>query len=574
MNSIQKGLLTLMLGGIAAGAFVGCDEDDTFDINSPSWLEDRIDSIAASKDKGDRGDTTSVVITKSEVGAEDCSSGWFTEFSQFFAIPSGQQLTVRFTNYTSGANNWNNWNIVVANAAATSVDQVATYAEYFALRSDAYGWGGTLSTYDDANISTNYAEVAAAAGATDQWAYFLSHMQGAEVELKLQHVSAGYCYVTATATATDGTVFIEEYHQECSASDDIYVYLVADGSHFKINDAFLTPAEIVISESNPARLDLSGYPAFLTLGDSAYTAGLQAKVYYEDGTSAELDSADMSYIAPDLASTGTKTVTVVYNKTSRGNYCSPIYASYQLLITDFKALGAVIAERNYYFAAGETSTPFATSSAKVYGIGSAGDSTLLSNADVTFSDVAADGSYTISYQGLKYTGKASVKAIPEAYKTNVSYDGLVLGAEDNTAGWWTVFSKDTQVKVSETAVATFTNYTNGVSNWNNFVVILRSEDKATEYSVLRADNYGWGTGYSTATLESDAAADWDTWRAAMNGAKVTVEITNNVTTADVVVTMVGNNGVTYVQKYLGVTIDDPDNLYFAFTLEASHLVFE
>lgn len=576
MNSIQKGLLTLMVGSLAAGAFVGCDEDDSFDINSPSWLEERIDSIAKIKDSGS-SDTTKIEITVPEVGTSDCSAGWFKAFSQTFAIPSGQMLTVKFTNHTSGANNWNNWNIILCNNAKVhSTDDDATYAEYFALRSDAYGWGGTMANsgyeYVAENISTNYAEVAAAGGSEDQWAYFLSHMEGAEVEMQVQHVAAGYVYVTATATATDGTVFIENYFQTCSPSDDIYLYFTADASYLEMNEAFLTPATIVITESNPARLELSGYPSFITLGDTAFHAGIAAKVYFEDGTSADADTLDLSYIEPDLSTTGTKTVTVIYNKTSRGNYSAPVYASYQIAVTDFQKIAAVVSDHTYWFADGVTSMPFATSTAKVYGVGSDGDSTLVDNADVTFSNVAADGSYTITYQGLSCTGTASVKALPAAYETNVSYDGLVLGAEDNSALWWTVFSKDTQVKISETAVATFTNYS-GSSNWNNFVVILRKAD-LTEYAVVRADNYGWGTGYEGATLESDAAADWPTWLAAMDGAKVTVKVTNNGTSVDVVATMVGNNGVTYTQKYLGISIDDPEDVYFAFTVDGSHIVFD
>lgn len=576
MNNIQKVLLCAMAAGVSAGFFASCDEDDTFDINSPDWLASRVDSIAQSKNNNASGDTTVIELSNTTVGETSNSSGWWTAFSDVVAIPSGKKLTFEFDNYGSGENNWNNWNLAVTNAKATGTTGDKNYKEYFVLRSDAYGWVGGMGdegyAYEAANITTNYAEAATAAGNDDQWAYFRSVMQGAHVVMEIQHVTAGYVYVTATATATDGTVVWEKYHQTCSASDDIFAFLVCDGSHFENLKAVLTPATIVISESNPARLELSNYPAFLTLGDSAFHEGIAAKVYFEDGTSADADTLDLSYIAPDLSTTGAKTVTVIYNKTSRGNYCSPIYASYQISITDFKKIAAVVSDYTYWFADGVQSVPFVTSTAKVYGIGSEGNSTLVDNANVTFSDVAADGSYTITYQGLSCSGKAVVKALPAPYETNVSYDGFVLGAEDNSSGFWKVFSKDTQVKVSETAVATFTNYS-GASSWNNFVVILRKQNLA-EYAVVRADNYGWGDGYQGATLESDAAADWATWLAAMNGAKLTVKVTNNGTSVDVVATMVGNNGVTYTQKYLGISIDDPEDVYFAFTVDGSHLVFE
>lgn len=581
MNSIQKGLLTLMVGGLAAGAFVGCDEDDSFDINSPSWLQDRVDSIANSKNSGNTGDTTKIEVTVSEVGLSDYSVAWWGNndgtnaqgFSQYFSIPSGQQLTLRFTNHTSGANNWNNWNLCVANGQRTA----DSYAEYFVIRSDAYGWGGTLSTYDATNLTTNYAEVATAAGQDDQWAYFLSSMEGAEVEMVIQHVAAGYCYVTATATCTNGAVFVEEYHQECSASDDIVAFLVADNSYMVVNEAFLTPASIVITESNPARLELSGYPAFLTLGDSAYTAGLQAKVYYEDGTSADLDSADMSYVAPELGTPGTKTVTVLYNKTSRGNYCSPIYATYPLLITDFTAIEVVANDGFvYHIAKGKTSTEFIPASVTVYGISSDGSKATIATSDVTFSAVAADGTFTASYQGLTATGKVTTKEYtPDG---TVLFNNQTVGTEDNSTVFWGAHSDKKKISAGETATFTFMNYTQGDNgnNWYNFIILLRSEDEKTEYGVLRADNFGWGTGWSSCTAESTASTDWPTWLAAMNGAKVSVTITlsSDGTTADVTAIMVGNNDVTYTQTFKGVAISNPEDVYFNLTLEKSHLVID
>ena len=202
MNSIQKGLLTLMTAGVAAGAFVGCDEDDTFDINSPDWLESRVDSIAQSKANNATGDTVKVELSNTTVGDKDNSAGWWTVFSDIIGIPSGKKLTLEFDNYGSGADNWNNWNICVVNAKATSTEANENYKEYFVLRSDAYGWGGGMAdegyAYEAANISTNYADVAAAAGVDDQWALFKEKMQGAHTVMEIQHVAAGYVYLTST----------------------------------------------------------------------------------------------------------------------------------------------------------------------------------------------------------------------------------------------------------------------------------------------------------------------------------------------------------------------------------------
>ncbi len=572
MNNIQKGLLAFMVGGLAAGAFVACDEDDTFDINSPSWLDSRIDSIANSKNSSN-SDTTVIEVSKTTIGETDNSSAWWTDFSDIIAIPSGKRLVMEFDNYSSCANNYNNWVLATTNKKGTSV-AVDGYKEYFVLRSDAWGWGGKMSseegyTYDAANITTNYAEVAAAAGAEDQWAYFLEKINGSHVVLEVQHVSAGYIYVTATMTATDGTVLKEEYHQTASAADDIYAFLTVDGSHYENFSAMLLPATIVITESNPASMVLSNTPTFLTLGDTVYHAGVTAKVTFEDGTSTDVAESELTFIAPDLTSVGTKTVNVLYNKTSRGNYCSPIIGSYSIQITDFKGIEVAVEDGYvlHYSPSYETLSLY-TAKVTVSGVSSDGSKTVLNNADVTFSTVdMKTGEFTVEYQGMKATGTVTIKEVEES---------KLIGKSDFSSGFWTVFADDVQVKSGETKTFKFTCYSDNVANWHSPVVILRTAEKA-EYAILRQDNYGWGTGYSAATLESNW--NWDTFVSSINGSSYEVSVTNNGTTFDVVYNVVDGNGDSHYQKYIGIaaagtTQADADDLYVSFTCEEAYLVFE
>ena len=152
-----------------------------------------------------------------------------------------------------------------------------------------------------------------------------------------------------------------------------------------------------------------------------------------------------------------------------------------------------------------------------------------------------------------------------------------LGASDCSTGWWGAHSTNIQVIGHQVSTVNFTNYTSGVSNWNNFVIVLCKADNS-EYAVLRADNYGWGNGYGACTATGGFGDDddaWATWRGAMNGAKCTAKIVNNGDgTADVKVVMHGTNGVDYTQDYTGINTIDPDNFYFRFTVDGSHLVFE
>ena len=167
-----------------------------------------------------------------------------------------------------------------------------------------------------------------------------------------------------------------------------------------------------------------------------------------------------------------------------------------------------------------------------------------------------------------------VKELSAFTQTLVVPSPTILGAEDNTSAWWSVHTENIKVAPKETKVVNFVNYSSGANNWNNFVIVLNDNTTATEYAVLRADNFGWGNGYAACTT-SGGQADWATWLAAMDGAKVTAYISNNGDgTADVRTVMYGTDGVTYTQDYIGINTVDPDDMYFRFTIDGCHLEFE
>lgn len=151
-----------------------------------------------------------------------------------------------------------------------------------------------------------------------------------------------------------------------------------------------------------------------------------------------------------------------------------------------------------------------------------------------------------------------------------------IGATDNTSAFWAEHTGNVKVEPRQTVVSTFTNYSSCANNWSNFCIVLCKEDNA-EYAVVRADNFGWGDGYAACQHSNNITSDeeWNEWRDAMNGAKVTTYITNNGDgTASIKAIMVGTNGKTYVQEYNGINTVDKDNFYCRYTIEASHLVFD
>ena len=205
-------------------------------------------------------------------------------------------------------------------------------------------------------------------------------------------------------------------------------------------------------------------------------------------------------------------------------------------------------------------------------------SATVSAKDLTFQ--AVPDMYTLGKKMLvaayakTYKGEAATPVIATAEFEVVDKMYTSVGATDNSTPFWGAHSENIKVNPGETFVSTFTNYTSGANNWNNFCVVLCSADGATEYAVVRADDYGWGTGYDACT-HSGTQGDWATWLAAMDGAKVTTYITNNGNgTADIKAVMIGNDGNTYTQSYTGINTVDPNNCYFNFTIDNSHIEFD
>lgn len=173
---------------------------------------------------------------------------------------------------------------------------------------------------------------------------------------------------------------------------------------------------------------------------------------------------------------------------------------------------------------------------------------------------------------------AEVEAEPVAIDHSaVTTTGTVVGATDCSTGFWSEFSEVVEVPKGESVKANFINYTDGLANWHNFLVVLQNVPEVhsadanadyKEYGVMRADNFGWGAGYDNiATAECDW--NWDTFTTDMDGASVELTITNNGDTADVVAVVTCADGTVHNQSYTGVAVDG--DLYYCLTLENAFL---
>lgn len=553
---------------LAAFALVGCEKLDTYTIGAPSDLQSTIDSIAAEKAKHSTGDTTYIDIATAIVGAEDNSAAWWTAFSDYFTIPVNKLLHLEFVNHGTGVNNWNNWNLAVVNEVGDR--DAEGYKEYFVLRSDAYGWAGTMAdegyAYDGGMISHNYPDID---GDGDIWNDFRTTMQGANVTLEVDHSPTGNVFVTATAVGTNGVELVMTYQQPVSAAKDIAAFLVCDGSYFEMKKAYLIPSKItVVEDVAPVSIVVEGTPEFVEFGNEDFWGDATATVTYADGSSAQVDSADISFtVIPDMTTLGEKTVIVSYSKTKQGAYGPAVSTLYTLEVTNPVASMEITTMpdiKEYYFFSTD-SVLFNTKGLVVTATYSDGTTGVLANSGLKFSKIpAAEGTQNAV---IAYVGATSTVTV-ECPVTLVKGTGQV-GANDFSSGWWTVFSDDYNIPTGQSKTLNMYCYSDNLQPYHSPCTILRKADM-TEYGVVRMDNFGWGDGYATATLTSDW--NWDIFASSINGSRVEITVTNNGdNTADVLYNVTYVNGETHFQKYEGITVDSAD-LNCALVIEGAYVV--
>jgi len=145
----------------------------------------------------------------------------------------------------------------------------------------------------------------------------------------------------------------------------------------------------------------------------------------------------------------------------------------------------------------------------------------------------------------------------------------IVGAEDNSSGWWTAFSDYFTIPTNKLLHLEFINHGTGVNNWNNWNLAVTNEiaDRTAagykEYFVLRADAWGWGGGMAAEGYpfdikmitqnypDTDGDDDiWNDFRITMQGARVSLDVDHSATgNVFVTATAVGTNGTTLVETY-------------------------
>ena len=569
MKHLNKLASVFCMAAMGLTALTGCEGSDMFSVNGPDWLSEKIDSIANSN-KG-----TAPTISPTTLGATDNSDAWWTShLDADIKIESNKSYSTTFTNYTSGANNYNNYVVVLRKADKT---------EYAVMRSDDYCWGDAVGGNGGPLITHSNS-------ASDDWGAWLAQMNGAKVTVTVTNYGDNTADVVAEVTGTEGLTSTQKYLGIPVESADLYLDFTTDGCHYVFDKAEMDVADL--KDQQPESMELINVPAEVDKGTSVkdFTSTLKAKVTYSDGAIKDVDASDLEFVVvPDMETVGEKYVVATLKKTLLGKTADKtISANAKFsVVAGIKSITITKAPEHthYYFfnssafASADRTLAFDPTGMEVTAKYVEGEDAVLDNSKLTFSAIpatAGEHEVTITTEnGRKTTVKVNVA---ESKLVAANPTPSVVGATDNSSAFWTEFSDDIKVPAGKTLEYGFTNYTDAALNYHNFSVILRNAS-LTEYVVVRADNYGWTYdnsgpyGYKDCT-PSGGQTDWAAWLAAMNGAKCKVYITNNNNgRADIQITMLGNDGVTYTQSYLGISGIDVNDLQSALTVENAHIVF-
>jgi hypothetical protein len=589
LNKLVPVFFTAMLG---MTAMTSCEGGDLFSIDSPDWISEKADSIAASK-VTEEVTLEGMMEDVYTIGNTDYTSGWWSSFSKYYVVPDGQTWYAQFNLNINPSDNtyYKNFALVVTTDADRSGDG---YLEYGAIRFDATNDSTSYNSLWGTNLYFKYAESNLLL-APESNADANVQKLGGKVTLMVDRSDPNSFTISISNSSVTKT-YKQPYAMGNLNADvtntNMRFFLVPEGSYMEFLSTNIEPIGGCTSalDKQPVSLTLSNVPDVVTQGATLEeaVAGITGVVEFEEGVTLDVTAEDLIFSAiPDIESLGTKTLIAIYNKTYKGeNADVPVMASATFNVMTEIASIEVVAQPSSYALPRRVNGvdiargPFAfdATGVEVMATYTNGDVASVDNSKLTFSTVADEaGTQAITVtteNGVTTTFDLNVTIdVVETTIVNATMTPSVVGLEDDTTGWWSAFSDDQRVPAGQTLKFNFTNYTSGANNWNNYLVILRNAALA-EYAVLRADNYGWGNGYAAATVGCDSG-EWSVWLAAMYGANVTVYITNpGDGTVDVNSIVKGNNGVTYNQYYLGINTVDPEDLFVAFTVEGGHLVAE
>ena len=634
LNKLASAFFAVALGAMA---LTSCEGGDLYNVNSPDWLAGKIDSIAAQKGSGEE-EIEGMEEDVYTVGAPDYSTGWWAVFSKYYQVPEGEKWVAQFNlNINPAATNtYKNFAMIICNDEDRGAANYKEYGaiRFDNQPSGNSEWGDyidrslvsstlTFETDTDAGVDKLGGKVTLTVDRTSG---------GLVVTMTNGNVTKTY---NQTSKLENLNADSSNSKIRCFlVPEGSYINWL--GSTIEPIGGFTSAEDkqpLSMTLNGVPRKVLQGTDIKAAFANVTATIQFETGVS-KDVTAADLTFQAI----PDMETLGTKTLIAVYNKTYKGEGATqPVIGNAEFMVVDklYTTIGNsdnstgfwgahsdnfkvgpketfVTSFTNYtngqnnwnnfvvVLCSSDGSKEYAVVRADNYGWGdgyaactpSGGQSDwaawlkAMDGAKVTVA-VTNQGDGTADVQCVmigndgktyiqNYTGINTVD--PNNCYFNLTVDGShiefddVIGAEDNSTAFWGAHSQMLRVPQGQSVTTRIKNFTNLQNNWNNFCVVLTREDN-TEYAVVRADNYGWGDSYGACT-PSGGQNDWAAWLKAMDEAMCYVSVTNNGSSCDVKCIMIGNDGKTYKQDYIGISPIDGEDLFFRFTVDGSHLVFE
>ena len=224
------------------------------------------------------GDEVDLGNGTSRLGAEDNTTAWWTQFTDFVEIAPNKTLTYTFKNYSSKTDNWNNWAVEIC-------EKVSGY-EYLLMRADCFGL--TNGEWEGRNTNDNSTDWFYGNLNNYDWDNFKDNIDGATVVMTIKRNDASLILIEDVTTA-DGTKNFRHYFaMPCPATavkETLKARLTVDNAHLIINN------EVPVVDSDPlptATGTQIGLPELTTPWWTAfsdyYTIGMNqmAKIHFKN----------------------------------------------------------------------------------------------------------------------------------------------------------------------------------------------------------------------------------------------------------------------------------------------------
>ena len=615
-----------------------CEGGDLFSINAPDWLSSKADSIAAEKAKNQGGEEEIEGLHEDvyNIGKEDLTAGFWT-LGKTYVVPAGQKWQAQFNLIVNPDNKYFKNFYIVLNAISgeTLGDEYGVIRfDNDPKKNSEWNTVGTeidrsLIGGDFQNSSVDDDIDASVQKMNGKITLTVDRSNGG-LYIKMTNGTLTKTYTQTSSFPSTGSD--ADICCRIGVEGSLVSFL---GSTIEPIGGYTSKEDkqpLSMTLNGVAKKVLQG-----TLLEDMLK-NVSATIEFEQGVVKDVPASELTFQAvPNIGTLGKKTLVAAYSKTFKGEGANaPVIGTAEFEVVDkmYTSIGATdnstpfwgAHSENIKVAPGETfvsnftnytngvsnwnnfcvvlckadNTEYAVVRADNYGWGDGYGACSPSGGQADWGAwlKAMDGAKVTTYVTNNGDGTADVKAVmlgtdgntyvqeyngintvdPNDFYFRFTVDGShiefdnVIGADDNSTAFWGAHSEMINVPVGKTVSTRIKNFTNGVSNWNNFCVVLTRQDN-TEYAVVRADNYGWGDSYG-ACAPSGGQADWGAWLKAMDEAMVTVSVTNNGGSVDVKCVMVGNDGNTYNQDYIGISPTDGNDVYFRFTVDGSHLIFE